>query len=352
MREKYLLTVEKVTKEKLNENHEIKLYETFECEEEVVYFLDDELIEKLEELDLKIQEVEVLVYKLDENNRAVLYSKYNHKVNTGMLALYFDKEEFIEKEDQRWDLIETLMEERRVVKDKKHYMLILVKDEIKNGNIERKIIEKYEPKTEEYLMALLKGSIENVVLNGRINTMLFEKPEQTKAFLYEWRGEDYRGFVEYSGYIKATKREELDDFFFNKKEINPTSTLFYFVNEMYDKKDENQVGRYLIFLGKNIKDKNNEGEISEIKIFDDKRELMKYLLEDATKYFLDGEFGEEEYESNIRLYDRYSDDRLVEYMSFSPNKNANEIEDFFMCSYIDYVGEFKLYEFLKNHITR
>lgn len=352
MREEYLLTVEGVTKEGFNENHEIRLYETFECEEEVVYFLDDELIEKLEELDLKIEEVEVLVYKLIENNRAILYSKYNNRVDTDMLALYFDKAEFVEKEDQRWDLIETLMEERRMVKDKKHYMLILVKDEIKNGNIERKIIEKYEPKTEECLIALLKGPIENVVLNGRINTMLFEKPEQTKAFLYDWKGEDYRDFVEYSGYIKATNREKLDDFFSNKKEINPTSTLFYFANEMYEKKDKSHVGRYLIFLGRDIKGKDNEGKISEIKTFDNKKELMKYLLEDATKYFLDGEFGAEEYESNIRLYDRYSEDRLIEYMSFSPNKNATEIEDLFMCSYTDYIGEFKLYEFLRKHISR
>lgn len=227
MKEKYLITVAKVTKEGLNETHDIKLYDSFYGDEELLYFLQDDLEEVLNKNFSEGDFVELMLFEVFD--REVKMRKgFKGLVKSDSVDDYFSESLILEEDSQDLSLFRALLKEVRIRKRKKHYMVVLLKDTFKSdGEILRTVVSKQKFDDEKKLFDFLKGPVNTVLTGGRINSLILNRKELTCAYLYEWTEDSCGSCYEYSEYLKHGKKSKPSDFFRIKQDKDKDFTLMF-----------------------------------------------------------------------------------------------------------------------------
>ena len=229
MKEKYLIVISKVINENSNETHCIKICDSFYDEEELLYFLQDDIKDVFAKEFKEDDVVEVLLFEV-RDKQVRMYEGFDRLVNSKSLCDYFEFSTKLSSDSKDFILFCTLLKEVRARKKKKHYMVVLVRDKLESENkISRQIIGKHKFDDENLLFKYL-DEVASIVVNGsRINNLILDRKEIVSAFLYEWSEDSYGSCYEYSDYVKHGVKKNPFDFFKTKKDKDKESTLLLFV---------------------------------------------------------------------------------------------------------------------------
>lgn len=230
MKEKYLIVMSEVTKENFNETHCIKFYDSFCDDEELFYFLQDDIKNIFIKEFKKGDVVEVLLFEVDDKH-VRMYEGFDELANSKSLFDYFEWSTKLGSDSQDLALFYTLLERLRVRKKKKHYMVVLVKDKLEqNHKISRDIIAKPKFDDENLLFKFLSENVSVLVTGSRINNLILDRKELISVYLYEWSEETYGSCYEYSDFIRHGIKKTPSDFFRTKTDKDKDSTLLFFIN--------------------------------------------------------------------------------------------------------------------------